>query len=108
MASIPFKSASQSNNQKLTTDRYETKDSNHETVSIPYEQYNFIVLFLVGALVELAQDTALETRSDPDYLITRSLLVSSVNINQKGKDEVLDFFSLHYEWLVDLILNYLS
>lgn len=69
------------------------QDKNHE----------YAIALIFSALTELASDVGVRFDFDPEYLVIRALLVSSLKINAYGTNKIVHEQSEEYQWLFDLL-----
>ena len=103
MACISFGYSPQPSNPKVAENTDERTDSYSQAIPTKTIDYEYTLTLLLGALNHLACDTALRNDIDPDYLFTKSLLASSMDMGIRGvKEAKKDLCREHY-WLIDLL-----
>lgn len=58
---------------------------------------------MLNALIDLAQDLALKVDTDPDHIVSKALLRSSLCINVVGFPIVEGQLSRDYSWFLEML-----
>ena len=94
--------------QKTATNVNEKANSDDKRISTKDEKKKFSTVLILKALILLAENVALNLDIDTDYLLSSSLLESSLVLHQNSSEETMDELVNTYGWLFELVVNYLQ
>lgn len=104
----PTKDTQQPSNSKVAQNSNEAPNNDPQRVSAKSQNHLYLEALLLGAIMDLSQDMALQTSQDIEYLLTKAMLTSSLKIHTTGLERNLDYLERNYPWLMDLLENTLT
>ena len=108
MARILETDTIKSSNQAIAKDTNEKKNNHLISVREISSNNPYVMALLLGALTTLSEDVAIMIDQDPDYLMTKALLASSLSINSKSLSQAISDQEKQFPWLVDTLTNNLG
>ena len=65
----------------------------------------YAITLLIACIDSLARDLSVKTNTDPNYLVTETMLAKALSLQAQGLERVNSILENDYGWLVDQIEN---
>lgn len=70
-----------------------------------FDDRTYAIAILLGCIDSLARDLAIEINSDPNYLVTKSMLKTAFSLQYQGLVSLSSNLEKDYGWLIDQVEN---